>query len=73
MVTVKGVVTGFRETDKGAKLLSIGDEKAVHTVIMPKQFDWQDSMRGKEVEVKGFCNDGVFIFGNSESGGVPGK
>lgn len=62
LVTVKGVVVGIRSTDKGSRILSVADEKAVHQVLVSEDFVWGDELKGKDVEVSGICNDGVFMF-----------
>lgn len=70
MVKISGIVVDFRETEKGAKLVSIADSKAVHTVMLDRDFVFSNEMRGKEMTVDGVSNDPVFLFasrnGNSK-------
>jgi len=67
LIKIKGTVIGLRETEKGSKILLLADEKAVHNVLVAKDFVWQDQMKGKEIEVSGLSNDGLFMFADREA------
>lgn len=66
-VVVKGMVVGVRETEKGSKILLVADEKAVHNILVEKEFIWKDEMRGKNVEITGSSGEGVFIFADRKN------
>lgn len=67
-VVVKGMVVGLKETEKGSKILLVADEKAVHNILVEKDFIWKEEMRGKSVEITGSSGEGVFIFADRKNG-----
>lgn len=67
-VIVRGMVVGLRETDKGSKILLVADEKAVHNILVEKEFLWKEEMRGKNVEINGSSTEGIFIFADRKNG-----
>lgn len=69
MVKISGIVVDFRETEKGAKLVSVADSKAVHTVMLDRDFIFTNEMKGKEMTVEGVTNDPVFLFASRNGNG----
>ncbi len=67
-VIVRGMVVGLRETEKGSKILLVADEKAVHNILVEKDFIWKEEMRGKNVEINGSSTEGIFIFADRKNG-----
>lgn len=60
---IEGIVTGVHVTEKGATILKVADNQAVHSVLMPKDTVVNEAeVIGKKGKFEGFSRDPVFMF-----------
>lgn len=63
---IEGIITGVHVTEKGATILKVADNQAVHSVLMPKDSVINEAdVIGKKAKFEGFSRDPVFIFSTS--------